>query len=180
MNKQTLFIAGIFVAAALLALALLFVQQPPLPGVKPLSETGKPMPAKAASAFGSGSSLVGTTKTRIVEPLAASTSPNSAIASASAPPLTAKEAILVEIDDAIATYAPEGVAVIGPHVSSSDSDIRAAAIEGLKQLGEADGAKLLRKMAGRAATPRDRMELLEAAEFIELPPLQVDWVQPQP
>ena len=179
MNKRNFLVAGIIFAAALLALGVLLVPQPP-PSAKPLSETGKPEPATVASSLDSGSSLVGTTKTKSVEPIAAATPSSSAAAPSSAPPLTQKEAILVEIDDAIVTYGPEGVAIIGPHLSSSDSDIRAAAIEGLKQLGEADGAKLLRKMAGKAATPRDRMELLEAAEFIELPPLQVDWVQPQP
>jgi hypothetical protein len=177
MNKQTLLIAGIIFAAALLALGVLLVLPPP-PSAKPLSETEKPEPATAASSLGSGSSLVGTAKTKTVEPLAAATPSSSAAAPASALPLTSKEAILVEIDDAIVTYAPEGVALIGPHVSSNDPDIRAAAIEGLKQLDEPEGAKLLRRLAQKATNLRDRSELIEAAQFIELPPIRFEPVQP--
>jgi len=177
MNKQTLLIAGIIFAAALLALGVLLVLPPP-PSAKPLSETEKPEPATAASSLGSGSSLVGTAKTKTVEPLAAATPSSSAAAPASAPPLTQKEAILVEIDDAIVTYSPEGVGIITPYLSNSDRELRSAAVEGLKQLGEPEGAKVLRRMARSVTDPRTRQEFLEAAEFIELPPVEVEWVQP--
>ncbi len=102
------------------------------------------------------------------------TTPNISIATASTP----SEVILGRIDDAIVSYSPEGVGMIAPYLSSRDPEVRDAAIEGLMQLGEPSGAELLRKAARSAANTRERNQLLEAAAFIDLPPVQLEIVDP--
>lgn len=96
------------------------------------------------------------------------------VATPSAPP----EVILERIDDAIVSYSPEGVGRIAPYLSSRDADVREAAIEGLMQLGEPSGAELLRKAARSASNPRERRQLLEAAAFIDLPPVELEILEP--
>jgi hypothetical protein len=84
-----------------------------------------------------------------------------------------REAILVKIQDAMATYSDEGVVVVEPLLFSPDLEIRESAIEAMKQIGTPGAAKSLRRAANKPAiSPMDKKIFLETAEFIELPPYQ--------
>lgn len=84
-----------------------------------------------------------------------------------------REAILVKIQDAMATYSDEGVVVVEPLLFSPDLEIRESAIEAMKQIATPGAAKSLRRAANKPAiSPMDKKNFLEAAEFIELPPYQ--------
>jgi hypothetical protein len=58
-------------------------------------------------------------------------------------------------------------------LTHSDSDIREAARDAAVQFGDASAAARLRAVAANTADAEEKEELLEAAEFIELPPLEV-------
>lgn len=90
----------------------------------------------------------------------------------------AQEKAFDNIENAVITYSPEAVNSIVPMLSSADPEIRDAAIEGLVQLGEKRGADALRRAARTAKTPQEKARMLKAADFIELPPVQLEWVQP--
>ena len=74
------------------------------------------------------------------------------------------------IFEAVSTYSPAGVIQIKPMLQSPDEQIRSSAIEGMRQIGLPEAAAALREAAQRGTTRQeDREEMLEAAEFIELP-----------
>lgn len=153
------------------------------PGPKTVDVASSDLPAPTEVAGSHHSFAEGGNQPQGVAANNVSSSPQSpAVSSAQVAPNTStespKEVVLATIDDAIVMYSPAAVGMIAPHVSSKDPQIRDAAIEGLKQLGEPDGAKLLRRLAQSATDPRDRRELLDAAEFIELPPVQLEDIQP--
>jgi hypothetical protein len=58
-------------------------------------------------------------------------------------------------------------------LASPDPEIRAAAREAAVQFGDRSAAVKLREAAARAADPEEKSALLEAAEFLELPPLEI-------
>lgn len=82
---------------------------------------------------------------------------------------TPREQILEVIEDATTTYDVEGLTVLGPLLKNPDPEIREATIEGIIQLGETAGAKILREAARQAKDPREARRMIEAAAFLELP-----------
>jgi hypothetical protein len=176
MNKK--FLLPVLLVAAALAVAVFVITGPsPVGGdlaVEPDDEVASGEP-NYSSLDGDVSYDAGSTGS--AQQSAGTALPSSPLSSI-ATPANPTEVVLERIDDAIVMYEPEAVGIIAPYLSSRDPDIRDAAIEGLKQLGEPSGATLLRKAARAAKTSRERAELLEAAAFIELPPLEVEVVQP--
>jgi hypothetical protein len=88
-------------------------------------------------------------------------------------PLLADEArarLFADIEAAYTTYDASALPRLTPHLRHSDPEVRAYAREGIVQLGHADGANALRAAARSARDPKEAMALLEAAEFLELPP----------
>jgi hypothetical protein len=84
-----------------------------------------------------------------------------------------KTTILLGIQDSIATYSDEGVDQIAPLLASPDPQIRDSAIDGMKQLATPKAAAVLREAAMKSTTSAaDRAAMLEAAEFIDLPPYE--------
>jgi hypothetical protein len=81
----------------------------------------------------------------------------------------AKAATLANINEAMSTYSAAGVPVLQPLLTSRDPDIREEAIDAMSQLGVPEAAAALRQAARQASNPRERAELLEAAEFAESP-----------
>ncbi len=80
------------------------------------------------------------------------------------------ERVTESIFEAVSTYSPAGVIQIKPMLQSPDEQIRSSAIEGMRQIGLPEAAAALREAAQRGTTRQeDREEMLEAAEFIELP-----------
>jgi hypothetical protein len=83
---------------------------------------------------------------------------------------TERDRVVDTIFDAIATQSVSGVATVKPMLRSPDPEVRATAIEGMRQLGFPEAAAALREEAQRSTTRQeDREEMLEAAEFIDLP-----------
>jgi hypothetical protein len=73
------------------------------------------------------------------------------------------------IDAAVVTYSPEGVKAIRPYLLDSDPEIRAAARDGMVQLGEADAIPLLRDAASKLKETAEIASLQEAADLLALP-----------
>ena len=84
-----------------------------------------------------------------------------------------REKTLERIHEATVTYSEEGLAALSPLLMSKDPEIRAAAVEGIVQLGVAGGAAVLRDAASRSTIAEDRKTMLDSAAFIELPPYPV-------
>lgn len=82
---------------------------------------------------------------------------------------SARTAVLAMIEEAMVTYSEEGLVVLGPLLRHPDPAIRAAAIDGVVQLGETSGAKVLREASRRVGNSSDAAKMIEAAEFLELP-----------
>lgn len=93
----------------------------------------------------------------------------------SAPPPPADDspapvaADLARIEAAVVTYEPASLPVIAPYLAHANPEVREAARHGLLQMGLAEGAPLLREAAGKMKDPREAIELLDAADFLELP-----------
>ena len=107
------------------------------------------------------------------QPAAQTPKPTSTgIYSQSSAPSSERDRVTESIFEAVSTYSPAGVSRIKPMLQSPDEEIRASAIEGMKQIGLPEAAAALREAAQRGTTRQeDREEMLEAAEFIELPNL---------
>jgi hypothetical protein len=88
-------------------------------------------------------------------------------------PLTTREKILEEIHDAAVTYEASEIPKIEPYLLHSDPEIRQAAMDGMIMLGDAAAGPLLRKAAAIAPTPHEAVALLEAADYVELPPAKL-------
>ncbi|WP_035605664.1 hypothetical protein [Haloferula sp. BvORR071] len=73
------------------------------------------------------------------------------------------------IDAAVVTYSPEGVKAIRPFLLDTDAEIRAAARDGMVQLGEADAVPLLRDAASKLKDTTEIASLQEAADLLALP-----------
>jgi len=74
-----------------------------------------------------------------------------------------------EIHAAVVTYSPEGVKAIRPWLLDGDPEIRAAARDGMVQLGEPDGVPVLRDAATKLGDPAEIAAFQEAADLLALP-----------
>lgn len=85
--------------------------------------------------------------------------------------LTARAEAYVLIDEASVTYDERAVAAIAPHLANADLEIRKLALDGLLRAGEVTAASVLRIAATKLADPREAATFLDAADFLELPPM---------
>lgn len=76
-----------------------------------------------------------------------------------------------ELDDLAMTDNPESLKKILAALTNSDPDIREAAREAAVQFGDASAAPRLRAVAAGTKDLDEKKELLDAADFLELPPL---------
>lgn len=81
-----------------------------------------------------------------------------------------RDRLISEIEAAYTTYQPEALPVLARFLAHSDLEIRAFARDAIVQVGHADGAAHLRAAAREARDPRESAALLDAAEFLEIPP----------
>jgi len=88
-----------------------------------------------------------------------------------------KAAVYAQIHEAMVTYSPEGVKALEPILANAEPEIREAAINAIIQIGEKSGADALRRAARKTKVLREKMRMLEAAEFIELPPIEFEPAQ---
>lgn len=79
------------------------------------------------------------------------------------------ERILETMREAAITYDPAGLSKIEPYLLHSDVEVRKAAINAMITLGHASAGPLMRKAAASAYTPYEAVNLLEAADYVELP-----------
>lgn len=79
------------------------------------------------------------------------------------------ERVAAEIQQAVLTYQPAGVAVIRPYLLDPDPTVRREARDGLVQLGEADAVSWLRDAASKLEDPAEIESLREAADLLSLP-----------
>lgn len=86
----------------------------------------------------------------------------------------ARDDTFIRINEAMATYSEEGLPVLKPYLAHSDPEIRDVAVEAIVQLAVPTGAEVLRNAARKAPTPEERIRMLQAAEFLELPRLPLE------
>lgn len=84
--------------------------------------------------------------------------------------VAAKAAIIEKIHDASTTYDAAYLPVIKPYLLDPDPEIRENAVNAMIVLGDAAAGKMLREAAIQMKTAEDVKMMLEAAEFVELPP----------
>jgi hypothetical protein len=84
------------------------------------------------------------------------------------------------LEAAILTYDASALPVIAPFLVHEDPELREAAREGLLQMGLGEAVPLLREAAAKMKDPREAVALLDAAEFLELPPGTIGGGRPRP
>jgi hypothetical protein len=145
----------------LVAWVALIVLVPPKPFT---SETGaKPGQTPAANPASAASNLKSHTR-----PVAPAQAEANSIQSKSADPQYRDDA-QTTIDAAVVTYSPAGVKAIRPYLLDADPEVRAAARDGLVQLGESDAVPLLRDAASKLQDPQEITSFREAADLLALP-----------
>lgn len=95
------------------------------------------------------------------------------------PPLLATERLdgeqveqhIAALMDASAKSDPNSLALITNSLQHPNPEIRKAALEATIQFGNRDAIPLLRDLAAKTLDAREKIELQEAAEFLELPSL---------
>lgn len=80
-----------------------------------------------------------------------------------------REEARTTIDSAVVTYSPAGVKAIRPYLLDADPEVRAAARDGMVQLGEGDAVPLLRDAASKLENAEEVASLQEAADLLALP-----------
>lgn len=85
-------------------------------------------------------------------------------------PAAAMDAAMEKIHDAATTYDPAQLAVIRPYLVSADPELRAAAVDAMIVLGDASAGAMLREAAARMSTDEEAKAMMEAADYVELPP----------
>ncbi len=90
------------------------------------------------------------------------------------PAITDVSAILSRIDEASTRYDPSALPVLQPYLLHEDEEVRTAAVDGIIALGEAGGAPLLRAASAQLKDPREAVAYLDAAEYLELPPVTME------
>ncbi len=92
---------------------------------------------------------------------------------AGAPLATEMNRALQTIEQASISYDPAQLPAIRPYLYHPAKEVREAALQGIVNLGDASGARLLRDAANIAASSEEKLELLKMAEYLELPPAPI-------
>lgn len=81
-----------------------------------------------------------------------------------------KEAVLEFIHGTAITYDARELPKLRPYLTHPDPEMREAALQGMITLGDVSAVPLLRAAAKEATDPKEMSALLEAAQYLELPP----------
>ncbi len=76
---------------------------------------------------------------------------------------------LALIDAAVVTYSVESLPSLAVYLTHADATVREAARDGFLQMGLTEGAAHLRAAADKTRDPREAVQLLDAADFLDLP-----------
>jgi len=79
------------------------------------------------------------------------------------------EAVMDAIQTATATHDVRMVPLLARYLESDAADVRAAALQGLIELGERDAIPYLKLAAQETKIPEEKIELAKAIEFLSLP-----------
>ena len=93
-------------------------------------------------------------------------SPNSA---PKATPVLEKDKAIDNLREASVTYDKVALPRITPYLASADPDVRQEAINAVVNIGDPAGAPFLRSQAAREADFNKKKELLDLADWLELP-----------
>ncbi len=85
----------------------------------------------------------------------------------------AREAAMERLHNAATTYDAAQLVVIEPYLVDSDPELRAAAIDSMIILGDAAAVPMLRQAAKQVQAPAEVLALEKAADYLELPPVDV-------
>jgi hypothetical protein len=88
-------------------------------------------------------------------------------------PGSEKDIIISRVREAATTYDPNFLVQIAPYLNSPDAQIRSEAVNSVVTLGDAAGAPLLRAQALRESDEQRKKDLLELADWLELPPAEL-------
>lgn len=102
--------------------------------------------------------------------ISASTEPAAIEPASPAASAEARANAAARIAEAAARQDADALPELVRHLSSADPAVRGLALEGILQLGDAAGVEPLRAAARRARDPREAARLLEAADYLALPP----------
>ncbi len=91
----------------------------------------------------------------------------------SAPLLNNQEAALTFLHEASVTYDPAELPKIHPYLLSPDAEVQKAAVDAMVVLGDAAAAPMLREASRQTMDTDMVMEMLKAADYLELPPADV-------
>lgn len=72
------------------------------------------------------------------------------------------------------SYDATSLPLIEPSLYSEDLKIRAAALNAVVVLGANEGGAVLRKAADKTKDPKEAVKLLENADWLELPPVDIN------
>lgn len=78
------------------------------------------------------------------------------------------------IEEAMVTYAEEGLRVLKPLLAHPNARVRAEAMDAIMQMDVPGGGAVLREAAARATSASERRRLGEAADFCDLPTISAE------
>ena len=94
------------------------------------------------------------------------------------PPLEGPHAAeLTRIEDLSVTYDAREVPALAAFLTHDAVEVRAAAIDGLIRLGSKEAAEPLRAASAKVKDPREAIAMLDAADYLELPPMPVSMLR---
>jgi len=94
------------------------------------------------------------------------------------PPLEGPHAAeLTRIEDLSVTYDAREVPALAAFLTHDAAEVRAAAIDGLIRLGSKEAAEPLRAASAKVKDPREAIAMLDAADYLELPPMPVSMLR---
>lgn len=167
MNKSSpLWLAGVVLAAAICGGFFFMAGGPDKSPHKTAQTTQAAAPAKTPTAAAQSSEGATLSPGR-TEEMPLSHQPLATVATAKTP--DAKPQILEAIQDAAVSYDAKELPKIQPYLLHPDPEVRAAARQGMIDLGDAAAGPLLRAASNLALSPEEALALKEAANFVELP-----------
>lgn len=87
--------------------------------------------------------------------------------------LSKQEEALAFLHDTSVTYDPAELPKIQPYLLSLDTEVQKAAIDAMVVLGDSAAAPMLREASRQTMDTNAVMEMLKAADYLELPPMDI-------
>ena len=175
--KNALFFAAVITVAAGIAFAVLLVPSPVPDRSREATSSPNTPTSKYSQNFADSLPVAARKVDLLARDRRSATTPTDASPMVQAKAGETKAQTLELIDAAMSTYSDEGLPALKSYLSHSDPDIRSATVEALKQLAVPQAADALRQAAKSARNDRERISMLEAAEFLELPRLPLSEVK---